>query len=164
MQTNKDFHLQRDGRLNPVTDTTLAKVFPHDTAWSGRGGDEVNGLPRNTLPVGVIQSGVERTAGNRVGRVFRLVECNGELLRLRVCLAMPGEDYEAFAVIHARAPVGSQDAERIRDYMNDNFKRGYLVELPSTMEATLDNARAFKAPRKLSTMDEAAYGGPSLYR
>ena len=112
-QTNKDFHRARDGALR-VPDPILQAVFPQQTAWVGRDGNEVNGLTRNTVPVGVLQSGApERAGGLPVDRIFHLVEQGGEVLRLRVYLVMPGEDYEAFAVIHDRAPVGSLEAQRI---------------------------------------------------
>ena len=58
-------------------------------------------------------------------RIFHLVEQGGEVLRLRVCLAMPGEDYEAFAVIHDRAPVGSLEAQRITE-RKAAVESGYL--------------------------------------
>ena len=145
MQTNKDFHLARDGALR-VPDPILQAVFPQQTAWVGRDGNEVNGLTRNTVPVGVLQSGApERAGGLLVDRIFHLVEQGGEVMRLRVCLAMPGEDYEAFAVIHDRAPVGSLEAQLITKRMRDAVESGYLKAFPSGMSPTLDNGKTLLA-------------------
>ena len=142
MQSNTEFHLARDGVLRPP-DAILQAVFPQETAWVGRGGDEVNGLSRNTVPVGVIQSGVPH--GER-DRVFHLVEQGGEVLRLRVCLAMPGEDYESFAVVHNRAAIGSPGAQRIVDKMRSDLDSGYLIEFPVGLPPTLDNAKTLQSP------------------
>ena len=144
-QTNKDFYLTRDG-ASRAPDPILQTVFPLQTAWVGRYGNEVNGLTRNTVPVGVLQSGApERAGGLLVDRIFHLVEQGGEVMRLRVCLAMPGEDYEAFAVIHDRAPVGSLEAQRITEWMREAVESGYLKAFPSGMSPTLDNAKTLLA-------------------
>ena len=76
---------------------------------------------------------------------FHLVEQGGEVLRLRVYLVMPGEVYEAFAVIHDRAPVGSLEALRITERMREAVESGYLKAFPSGMSPTLDNAKTLLA-------------------
>lgn len=77
----------------------LLKMFPYPTTFFGRGGDEVNGLPADVIPNGEI---VDRFCGKGVDsdREFFLIEFEGILFLLRICLAMPDSGYAKFAVVH----------------------------------------------------------------
>lgn len=135
-------------------DKTLCKIFPHEGAYLGRGGDEVNGLPADTVPHGKIISGVAQFEQDRV---FHLVDCNDELLYLRVCKAMPGEGYDAFAVIHNRAPINSPKAALMQSRFMESLECGYLKKVPTSTVPTIDNAQAYlkavNANPKGSSMD-----------
>jgi hypothetical protein len=83
----------------------LKKIFPIPTAtFSGRGTDEVNGLPENTVPLNceILASGVARTHG--LGRQEHyLVRVDDALVYTRVCAAMAGSGYAEYAVVHGVA-------------------------------------------------------------
>ena len=57
---------------------------------------------------------------------------------------MPGEGYDAFAFIHARARLGTLAAEQILDdYINRVLNSCYLYELPKGTLPTIGNGAAF---------------------
>lgn len=121
-------------------DDTLCQIFPQKGAYLGRGGDEVNGLSADTIPQGNIISGVAQFDNDRV---FHLVDCNNERLYLRVCKAMPGEGYDAFAVIHRRAPLDSPEAALMQSRFMESLECGYLKKVPASIVPTIDNAQAY---------------------
>lgn len=73
-------------------------------------------------------------------RVFHVVDCNNERFYLRVCVAMPGEGYDAFAVIHDRAQVGTPQAQIMLDRYNDSVRREFFTEIPKHIAPTIANS------------------------
>lgn len=89
----------------------IQKMFPNGTL-NGRGGTEVNGLTKGTVPVGtILLSGQERfERKNR--REFYAVELDGYVAYLRVCEAYPDSGYDEFAVIHQ--VVSKEDSDEVQ--------------------------------------------------
>lgn len=83
----------------------IKKIFPHPNAtFNGRGGEEVNGLGKNTAPLNceILASGRARTHG--LGRQEHyLVRVDDALVYTRVCDAMAGSGYDEYAVVHGVA-------------------------------------------------------------
>jgi hypothetical protein len=82
--------------------STIKKLFPNPNATvNGRGGSEVNGLSKNTVPQNceILASGLADTS--LLGRQEHyLVRVDDALVYTRVCTAMEGSGYEEFAVIY----------------------------------------------------------------
>ncbi|MNR71772.1 hypothetical protein D3C71_24500 [compost metagenome] len=83
----------------------LKRIFPQPTAtFDGRGGSEVNGLPKNTAPQNceILMSGLADT--KLLGRQEHyLVRVDDALVYTRVCAAGKGSGYDEYAVIHGVA-------------------------------------------------------------
>ena len=122
-------------------DPSLLALFPGTATTLGRGGGEVNGLTRDAVPQGTIHGSAMSTRFER-DRVFHVVDCNEERFYLRVCTAMPGEGYDAFAVIHARAKVGTPQAQAMLDRYTDSVRDGFFTEIPKSISPTIANSAA----------------------
>jgi hypothetical protein len=83
----------------------LKKIFPNPNAtFSGRAGDEVNGLDANTVPQNcvILASGLADT--HQLGRQEHyLVSVDDALVYARVCAAGEGSGYAEYAVVHGVA-------------------------------------------------------------
>lgn len=123
------------------TDSTLLKLFPGVLTSVGRSGKEVNNLAIDTVPQGTL-------LGSAMGprerdRVFHVIDCNDERLYLCVCKAMPGEGYDAFAVIHDRARLGSDAAHEMLMRYEEKVADNYFHEIPKGAVPTIENGAAF---------------------
>lgn len=77
----------------------LLKMFPNKTeADIGRGGCELNGLDKNSVPRGEILGEFEADKKDR--RTFYMVKIEERVAVIRVCSAGELSDYEEFAVLH----------------------------------------------------------------
>lgn len=77
----------------------LVKMFPCETVFFSRSNCEVNGLPKDVVPVGnILARFVPKTQPDRE---FFLVDLDDTLVLLRICDAYEGAGYDKFAVIHA---------------------------------------------------------------
>lgn len=99
--------------------TTLVEtLFPGCTL--GRGGNEANGLAIDAEPQNCIV--VDKFHDNhyplRHRRDHYLVDVGGALVSLRICEAMQGSGYEAFAVIHS-----SSNGAMGKEALTEQFKR-----------------------------------------
>ena len=127
----------------PNTDPTLLQLFPGPATLLGRGGNEVNGLDADAVPQGkILGSAMSKFESDRV---FHVVDCNEERLYLRVCKTMPGEGYDAFAVIHDRAALGSAMATNMLERYKDSVEHDYFLEIPTTILPTIENGASFRA-------------------
>jgi len=102
---------------------TLLRIFPQPTATvNGRGGSEVNGLPRNTVPQNcdIVLSGLHTSRiTNR--QEHYLVRIDNQLIFLRVCSAYPDSGYDEYAVIRDVADTPEKQAELL-DYARRSIK------------------------------------------
>ncbi len=100
----------------------LKRIFPGENAtFSSRGGREVNGLAKNTVPQNceILVCGLARTY--TLGRQEHfLVRVDGVLLYLRVCTAMEGSGYDEFAVIYSVATLDEEKTE-LEDYARSSI-------------------------------------------
>lgn len=127
----------------PNNDATLLQLFPQPETRLGRGGGEVNGLAIDCVPKGtLLGSAMSKFESDRV---FHVVDCNDERLYLRVCKAMPGEGYDAFAVIHDRAEVGSARADHMLERYTESVESHYFLEIPTSIVPTIENGAAHRA-------------------
>lgn len=98
-------------------ESKLRKLFPQQTAsFDGRGGSEVNGLPKNTIPENceILLSGLKNSKIlNR--QEHYLVQVDETMIYLRVCSAYEGSGYDEFAVIRDSAET-SEEKEALLDY------------------------------------------------
>lgn len=121
-------------------DPGLLALFPGTATTLGRGGNEVNGLSKDAIPKGnILGSGMRDRESDRV---FHVVDSNNERFYLRVCTAMPGEGYEAFAVIHDRAQIGTPKADEMLARYQESVQRGFFTELPAE-NPTIEAGSAF---------------------
>jgi hypothetical protein len=92
------------------------KLFPSPKAtFNGRGGDEINGLDKNTVPNNctILARGLAKTHG--LGRQEHfLVEVDDTLVYTRVCAAMKGSAYDEFAVVLGLA-VLDEDKQQLTE-------------------------------------------------
>lgn len=131
-------------------DPSLLALFPGNATTLGRGGNEVNGLRQDAVPVGKIHgSGMQ---DRQFDRVFHVVDCNNERFYLRVCTAMPGEGYEAFAVIHDRAQIGTPKADEMLARYQDSVQRGFFTELPAESPTIAEGAAFMKSKNKPTSL------------
>jgi hypothetical protein len=92
----------------------------------GRGGFEVNGLPKGTVPVNceILAQGLANTA--LLGRQEHFLVSSGEqLVYLRVCTASEDSGYDEFAYVHGIATTEDEKArlsERALGFINGNCK------------------------------------------
>ena len=103
----------------------LKRIFPQPTAtFEGRGGSEVNGLPKNTAPQNceILMSGLADT--KLLGRQEHyLVQVDDALVYTRVCAAGMGSGYDEYAVIHGVAFFEEDKAqltERAKRFIESN--------------------------------------------
>lgn len=120
-------------------DPSLLALFPGTATTLGRGGGEVNGLTKDAVPQGTVYGSAMSTEFER-DRVFHIVDCNEERFYLRVCTAMPGEGYEAFAVIHDRARLGTPKAQEMLERYRSRVQDGFFTEIPSDIPPTIGNS------------------------
>lgn len=122
-------------------DSTIATVFPSGVLKHERWGIMVNGLEEDAVP-----------QGNRLGsavsvqdknRVFHMLDCNDERVKLGVFQSLPGEDAPCYALILERAPLGSRQANDMADTYNAKLKSGQFTALPSDVLPTIGNANRF---------------------
>lgn len=95
----------------------LPRIFPQPTATvNGRGGSEVNGLPRNTVPQNceIVLSGLSTSPITKRQEHY-LVRIDSLLVFLRVCSAYEGSGYDEYAVIRNVADTPEKQAELL-DY------------------------------------------------
>ena len=123
----------------PNNDPSLLALFPGTATTLGRGGGEVNGLAKDAVPQGTIHGSAMSTEFER-DRVFHVVDCNEERFYLRVCAAMPGESYDAFAVIHDRAKVGTPKAQEMLERYQRRVRDGFFTEIPKSVVPTIANS------------------------
>ncbi|BBA65236.1 hypothetical protein [Xanthomonas phage XacN1] len=93
----------------------IQKMFPTGTL-NGRGGTEVNGLTKGTVPAGTILKSGQDKFDNKGRREFYAVELDGHVAYLRVCEAYPGSGYDEFAVIHR--VVKAEETEEVNEILN----------------------------------------------
>lgn len=122
-------------------DPGLLALFPGPGTTLGRGDGEVNGLGKDTIPQGTRH--VSAMMNRQLDRVFHVVDCNNERFYLRVCTAMPGEGYDAFAVIHERAALGTEKAEAMLTRYQDYVREGFFTEIPQNIPPTIANSSQF---------------------
>lgn len=77
----------------------IQKMFPTGIL-NGRGGSEVNGLTKGTVPVGTVLLNGQDKFDKKGRREFYAVEVDGHVALLRVCEAYPDSGYDEFAVVH----------------------------------------------------------------
>jgi hypothetical protein len=101
----------------------LTSLFPQRTAiFAGRGGREVNGLPKDTKPANctVLASGLAKSS--RLGRqehflvtVDSPLSSEGKaMVYMRICTAYEGSGYDEFAVIYDIVDTAA-DKERVQE-------------------------------------------------
>jgi hypothetical protein len=93
----------------------IQKMFPNGTL-NGRGGTEVNGLSKGTVPVGTILRHGQDKYHNKGRREFYAVELDKHVAYLRVCEAYPGSGYDEFAVVHRI--VSAENTEEVKDILD----------------------------------------------
>lgn len=125
----------------PATDPTIQHVFPQGVLKHERWGILVNGLDENAVPSGTILGSACNTQD--ANRVFHMLDCNNERVKLGVFQALPGEDSPCYALILERAPLGSREADRMAHAYEDKIKEGQFVEIPKTVSPTIGNANRF---------------------
>lgn len=103
------------------TKTFLKTLFPSLTDF-GRGGEEANGLAKDTYPQNceTLATGQCMFASRRGERRewFLVRTSDGTMGMLRVCQAMPGCGYDEFAVLH-RIARGAEECEELERYARD---------------------------------------------
>lgn len=85
----------------------LKKLFPQETVFFGRNGNEVNGLPEGVIPQGNIIDQFTTRCG--ADRTFYLVEIDTIVFLLRITKAGLGSKYHSFAVVHASSLTSDPD-------------------------------------------------------
>lgn len=88
----------------------IADMFPYPYLDMGRGGTEINGLPKYALPHGRVV--LSFTPDSARDRTFYLMESpEGVFVLLHICKAMRGSKYSRFAVIHQIASTPESIAQ-----------------------------------------------------
>lgn len=136
----------------PPIDTTIASIFPKGVLKHERWGILVNGLDQQSTPSGDIFGSVVNPGEQ--GRVFHMVDCNGERVKLGVYQGLPGEESPCYALILERASLGSRESNSMVDAYAKKIQDGLLVELPNSITPTLENANTFI--QQLSAKNEHA--------
>lgn len=111
----------------------LKKLFPQETVFFGRDGNEVNGLPEGVIPQGNILG--QFTAPSQPDRIFYLVEVDTVLFLLRIAKAASYADYDCFAVVHASSLDTEPKEIKQRFYLWNK----HLSDAPNLKEISHDS-------------------------
>lgn len=122
-------------------DPTIENVFPLGVLCHQRWGMLVNGLGEDTVPQGTILGSAISTHDKN--RVFHMLDCNEERVKLGIFHALPGEDAPCYALILERAPVNSRAADDMFYTYKQKIKDGQFFALPKSIEPTIENANRF---------------------
>ena len=134
-------HFFSETIMPQAQDPTIATVFPSGVLKHERWGIMVNGLDEDAIPQGKrLGSAVSVQDKNRV---FHMLDCNEERVKLGVFQSLPGEDAPCYALILERAPLGSRQANDMADTYNEKLKSGQFIALPSDVLPTIGNANRF---------------------
>lgn len=82
----------------------------------GRGNDEVNGLPADSVPVNCHISSTYKDSHNY--RWYLVIDSYNAVVRLRVCPAMTGSGYDEFAYVQDAAKMNTVEATKIIEEFN----------------------------------------------
>lgn len=128
-----------------ATDPTIQHVFPEGMLKHERWGILVNGLNEHAVPKGTILGSA--CSKSNSDRVFHMLDCNEERVKLGIFQALPGEEFACYALILERAPLGSREADRMVHAYEDNIKEGHFLAVPKEVHPTIGNVQRFLEQR-----------------
>ena len=122
-------------------DPTIENVFPSGVLKHERWGLLVDGLNEDVIPEGTLfGSAVSIHSPNRI---FHLLDCNEERVKVGVFKSLSGEQAPCYAVIFDRAPLGSTQANDMVDAYEQRIKAGQFLAFPRDVLPTVGNANQF---------------------
>lgn len=122
-------------------DTTIENVFPSGVLKHERWGMLVNGLGEDAIPQGTLLGSAVSTHDKN--RVFHMLDCNEERVKLGIFQSLPGEDSPCYALILERAPLGTRQANDMFDSYEQKIREGQFHALPKDVQPTVENANRF---------------------
>jgi hypothetical protein len=109
----------------------------------------VNGLSEEAIPQGIILGSAVSTHDKN--RVFHILDCNDERVKLGVFQSLPGDESPCYALILERAHLGTRQANEMFYRYEQKIKEGQFHALPRDVPPTLENANRLLEQRRVSS-------------